>query len=96
MAQQAWRGCLRFSLQPLGMFGLAICSSFFAALAAPWLTSYDPVTQNLLSVFSRHSPSTGLEPMSSAGYLRPDVYGARTTLYIIMLVTIIVAPIGLL
>jgi peptide/nickel transport system permease protein len=97
-AQQAWRGSQQFSLHPLGMFGLAIILLVvFAALAAPWLTSYDPVTQNLLE---------RLQPPSAEHWLGTDefgrdvfariVYGARTTLYIIMLVTIIVAPIGLL
>ncbi|AVC46777.1 binding-protein-dependent transport system inner membrane component family protein (plasmid) [Rhizobium leguminosarum bv. viciae] len=67
------------------------------ALAAPLLTSYDPIVQDMAG---------RLAPPSASHWLGTDnfgrdvfsrvIYGARTTLYIIMLVTVIVAPLGLL
>jgi peptide/nickel transport system permease protein len=96
--QQLYRGWLRFATHPLGLAGLGvILLLILAAIAAPWLTSYDPVVQDMVN---------RLQPPSAAHWFGTDefgrdvfarvVYGARTTLYIILLVTVIVAPIGLL
>lgn len=95
--QQLYQGWRRFTIHPLGLLGLGIILLLVAtAIAAPWLTPYDPAAQDMMG---------RLQPPSSAHWLGTDefgrdvftrvVYGARTTLYIIMLVTIIVAPIGL-
>jgi peptide/nickel transport system permease protein len=97
MAQQAWRGWLRFCLHPLGVIGLGIILVVvIAAVAAPWLTPYDPAAQNMMG---RLAPPSGEHWFGTDEFGRDIfariVYGARTTLYIIMLVTIIVAPIGL-
>jgi len=97
-AQQVHQGWLKFSLHPLGLAGFAIIVLLvLVALAAPLLTIYDPIVQDMAG---------RLAPPSAAHWLGTDnfgrdvfsrvIYGARTTLYIIMLVTIIVAPLGLL
>ncbi|CAN7664830.1 ABC transporter permease [Phyllobacterium sp. LjRoot231] len=96
--QQFYQGWLQFRLHPLGLIGLMIIIFLIlVAVAAPLLTSFDPIVQDM----------TGrLAPPSAEHWLGTDnfgrdvfsrvIYGARTTLYIIILVTVIVAPIGLL
>ncbi|PDT13110.1 D-ala-D-ala transporter subunit [Rhizobium sp. J15] len=97
-AQQIHQGWQKFSLHPLGLAGLVIIVLLMVvATAAPLLTSYDPIVQDMAG---------RLAPPSAEHWLGTDnfgrdvfarvIYGARTTLYIIMLVTIIVAPLGLL
>ncbi|MNH02126.1 putative D,D-dipeptide transport system permease protein DdpC [compost metagenome] len=66
------------------------------AAFAPWIATHDPVIQNL---------ANALQAPSAAHWFGTDeygrdifsrlVYGARITLYIIALVTVIVGPIGL-
>ncbi|KKX33356.1 nickel transporter permease [Rhizobium sp. LC145] len=96
--QQFYQGWLKFRLHPLGLVGLAvIILLILVAVAAPVLTQYDPIVQDMAS---------RLAPPSAEHWLGTDnfgrdvfariIYGARTTLYIIILVTVIVAPIGLL
>ncbi|OWJ64239.1 nickel transporter permease [Inquilinus limosus] len=96
--QQLYRGWLRFAAHPLGLAGLAVILLLvIAAIGAPWLTSHDPIVQDMVN---------RLQPPSAAHWFGTDefgrdvfarvVYGARTTIYIILLVTVIVAPIGLL
>jgi peptide/nickel transport system permease protein len=83
---------------PTGLVGLAIILALAAlAMLAPLVSGYDPVVQDL---------SSRLLPPSSKHWFGTDNYGrdvfsrvafgAQTTLYIVFLVTIIVAPIGLL
>lgn len=96
--QQLYRGWLRFAAHPLGLAGLAVILLLIvAAIGAPWLTAHDPIAQDMVN---------RLQPPSAAHWFGTDefgrdvfarvVYGARTTIYIILLVTVIVAPIGLL
>ena len=96
--QQLYRGWRRFATHPLGLAGLGVILLLvIAAIAAPWLTAYDPIAQDMVN---------RLQPPSAAHWFGTDefgrdvfarvVYGARTTIYIILLVTVIVAPIGLL
>jgi peptide/nickel transport system permease protein len=96
-AQQIWQGWLAYRSHPLGMVGLGLIALLvFTAAAAPLLTGYDPIVQDM---------QQRLLPPSAAHWFGTDnfgrdvfsrvVYGARTTLYIVMLVTILVAPIGL-
>ena len=96
-AQQIWQGWLAYRSHPLGMVGLGLIALLvFTAAAAPLLTGYDPIAQDM---------QQRLLPPSAAHWFGTDnfgrdvfsrvVYGARTTLYIVMLVTILVAPIGL-
>ncbi|OPG68479.1 D-ala-D-ala transporter subunit, partial [Pseudomonas ogarae] len=64
---------------------------------APWIAGHDPLLQNLAGA---------LQAPSSAHWFGTDeygrdvfarlVYGSRITLYIVLLVTVIVGPIGLL
>jgi peptide/nickel transport system permease protein len=67
------------------------------AASAPWLVRYDPTASVLLD---------RLQPASAAHWFGTDelgrdifsriVYGARLTLYIVLLVAVIAAPVGLL
>jgi peptide/nickel transport system permease protein len=95
--QQLYQGWLRFASHPLGLVGLGIILLLvLVAIAAPWLTPYDPAAQDMMG---------RLQPPSAEHWFGTDefgrdvftrvAYGARTTLHIIMLVTLIVAPIGL-
>jgi peptide/nickel transport system permease protein len=98
LVQQLHQGWLKFRLHPLGIVGLGIIILLILiALAAPLLTRYDPIAQDM---------AIRLAPPSAQHWLGTDnfgrdvfarvIYGARTTLYIIFLVSIIVAPMGLL
>ena len=96
-AQRAWFGWLRFVRNPLALAGLAIIVALaVVALFAPWIATQDPFAQEL---------TQRLQPPSAAHWFGTDqvgrdlfsrvVYGSRITLYIVFLVGIIVAPIGL-
>ncbi|CDN57097.1 ABC-type dipeptide/oligopeptide/nickel transport system, permease component (plasmid) [Neorhizobium galegae bv. officinalis bv. officinalis str. HAMBI 1141] len=96
--QQFYQGWLKFREHPLGIVGLVvILILIFTAAAAPLLTQYDPVAQNMAI---RLSPPSWDHILGTDNFGRDVfariIYGARTTLDIIILVTIIVAPIGLL
>ncbi|WP_374368703.1 nickel transporter permease [Dongia sp.] len=91
-------GWLTFARNPLGLLGLAILLVLIAsALFAPWIAPHNPISGEL---------DDRLLPPSSEFWLGTDqqgrdifsriVYGARTTLFIIGLVAITAAPIGLL
>lgn len=92
-AYVAWLGLLA---NPLAFTGfLVVLALIVIATLAPVITSYSPYDQDL---------SRALQPLSWQHWFGTDefgrdvytrlVYGARTTLYISILVTIIVAPIG--
>lgn len=96
--QRAYFGWIRFKRNPLALAGLfVIIGLLLAALFAPWIATHDPLAQNL---------AERLQPPSAAHYFGTDqsgrdnfsriVYGSRITIYIVLLVTVIVAPIGLL
>jgi peptide/nickel transport system permease protein len=96
--QQAYRAWLDFKGHPLGLLGLVLITVLvLTAILAPWIATHDPILQNMSRV---------LLPPSAENWLGTDnfgrdvfsrvIYGARTTLEIIMLVTVIVAPIGVL
>jgi len=96
--QQIHQGWLKFSLHPLGLAGLFIIVLLIVvATAAPLLTSYDPIVQDMAGRLAPPSAThlLGTDNLGRDVFARV-IYGARTTLYIIMLVTIIVAPLGLL
>jgi len=90
---------LRFLLRnPMTFAGLVVVSTLvLVAVFAPWIAGHDPLLQNLASA---------LQAPSSAHWFGTDeygrdvfarlVYGSRITLYIVLLVTVIVGPIGLL
>ncbi|MFJ4457918.1 ABC transporter permease [Pseudomonas sp. NPDC089392] len=82
---------------PMTLAGLLVALLLAVVAAfAPWIATHDPVVQNL---------ANALQAPSAAHWFGTDeygrdifsrlVYGARITLYIIALVTVIVGPIGL-
>ena len=96
--QQLYQGWIRFRGHPLGVLGLAfIVLLILVAIAAPLLTPYDPIVQDMTA---RLAPPSATHWLGTDNFgrdvLARTIYGARTTLYIIVLVTVIVAPIGLL
>ncbi len=98
MAASALR-LLRFLLRnPMTFAGLVVVSTLMLVAALlPWIAGHDPLLQNLAGA---------LQAPSSAHWFGTDeygrdvfarlVYGSRITLYIVLLVTVIVGPIGLL
>jgi peptide/nickel transport system permease protein len=95
---QAYRGWLRLARNPLALLGLGIVVALLLmAIAAPLLATHDPVAQNLAE---RLQP-----PLSPGHWLGTDefgrdiwsrlVYGARITLYIVLLVTVTAPVFGL-
>lgn len=94
---QAYLKWLAFRRNPLAMLGLVIILALFAmALFAPWIAPYSPIEQNL---------DNRLMPPSALHWLGTDdlgrdilsriIHGSRTTLVIVFLVVITVAPLGL-
>lgn len=90
---------MRFLLRnPMTLAGLIVISVLMiVALFAPWIASHDPLQQDL---------TRALQAPGAAHWFGTDeygrdvfsrlVYGSRITLYIVLLVTVIVGPIGLL
>ena len=87
-----WR---RFTANKLAVLGLLV----FVAAFAPWLAPHSPVSGDLAN--------SRLLPMGSPGYLLGTddqgrdilsrlIYGSRWTLYVVLLVAILSAPVGLL
>ncbi len=96
-AQSIYFGCRAMLRNPLGMIGLAVILLLvLAAIFAPQLATHSPVGQDL---------AARLQPPSAEHWFGTDnlgrdiysriIYGARTTLVIVILVSVIVAPIGL-
>ncbi|MBN6712433.1 ABC transporter permease [Pseudomonas capsici] len=90
---------LRFLLRnPMTLAGLIVIGTLMVvALLAPWIATHDPLTQNLSAALR----TPGAENWFGTDEYGRDVfsrlvYGSRITLYIVMLVTVIVGPIGLL
>jgi peptide/nickel transport system permease protein len=83
---------------PTSAFGIVIIAGLcLVALLAPWIATHDPYVQNLDNVL--HAPGNG--HLFGTDELGRDIfsrviYGARISLMIIALVTVIVGPIGLL
>jgi peptide/nickel transport system permease protein len=95
---RAYLGWRSFAHNPLGMVGLAIVLLLLLCAAfAPWIATADPTAQDL---------ALRLQPPGAEHWLGTDrmgrdtyselVYGSRITLYIVVLVLVIAAPIGLL
>ncbi|WEX11098.1 nickel transporter permease [Chelativorans sp. AA-79] len=97
-AQRFYWSAVNFFANPLTVIGLLILLvlALMAALA-PLIATHDPIAQNL---------TQALKPPSAEHWLGTDelgrdiysriVFGARITLYIVTLVSVIVGPIGLL
>ncbi|MEM9427990.1 MAG: nickel transporter permease [Pseudomonadota bacterium] len=97
-AQAAWRSWLRLAANPPAMLGFWILAVVLvAAIFAPVFATHDPFAQDL---------QARLQPPSLAHFFGTDdlgrdiysriLYGARTTIYIALLVAVIVGPVGLL
>jgi peptide/nickel transport system permease protein len=95
---QLYRGWLRLARNPLALLGLAVVAALvLMALAAPLLATHDPLAQDLAARL--------LPPLSPGHWLGTDefgrdiwsrlVYGARITLYIVLLVTVTAPVFGL-
>ena len=95
---QAYRGWLRLARNPLALLGLGIVLALLlVALAAPLLATHDPYAQNLAERL--------MPPLSPGHWLGTDefgrdiwsrlVYGARITLWIVLLVTVTAPVFGL-
>lgn len=82
---------------PMTLAGLLVALLLVVVASfAPWIATHDPVLQNLANALQAPSASHwfGTDEYGRDIFSRL-VYGARITLYIIALVTIIVGPIGL-
>lgn len=97
-AGQAYRLWLALLRNPLAMVGaLIILLLLFVAAFAPWLAPYSPIESNL---------SMRLMAPSAAHWMGTDelgrdilsriIHGTRITLFIVLLVAVISAPLGLL
>ncbi|MCG6574064.1 ABC transporter permease [Pseudomonas sp. AF32] len=90
---------LRFLLRnPMTFVGLIVVSTLILVAAiAPWVAGHDPLLQNLAGALQ--APGSvhwfGTDEYGRDVFARL-VYGSRITLYIVLLVTVIVGPIGLL
>lgn len=95
---QIYRGWLQFRRNRLALLGLVIVVALMLVAAfAPWIATHGPYDQNLSQRL--------LPPGAKGHWLGTDefgrdifsrlVYGARVTLYIVVLVALIAAPIGL-
>ena len=96
-AQSAWRGWKRLAANRAAFAGLIVLVLLVLMAAfGPWLTPYDPLSQNL---------QERLLPPSGAHWLGTDdlgrdiltriIHGSRITLMMAVLVAVIAGPIGL-
>ncbi|UXN70285.1 ABC transporter permease [Devosia neptuniae] len=95
-AHQAYVTWLRFSANPLALGGLVfVILLSLAAWLAPFVATHDPLQQDLARALLPPSGQNwfGTDELGRDVYSRL-VWGARTTLYIAILVTVIVGPIG--
>lgn len=96
-SQKVYFGWKEFARQPLAMFGFIVIALLLAvALAAPLLAPHDPLQQDL----AKRLLPPGSDHLLGTDELGRDllsrlIYGSRVSLYIIMLVTAILAPVGL-
>ncbi|MCO5731338.1 ABC transporter permease [Rhizobium sp. SSA_523] len=89
-------GWLNLLANPLAFLGLMIVVLLVViATLAPVITTHDPYAQDLAMALQAPSAAHwfGTDEFGRDVYARL-IYGARTTLYISILVTVIVAPIG--
>lgn len=97
-AQRVYWGLRAFIGNPLAVFGLVVILVMIAAAAlAPVIATHEPNVQDL---------NRALQPPSGENWLGTDelgrdiysriVYGSRISIYIVILVSVIVAPVGLL
>jgi len=93
-----YRGWLRFRRNRLALLGLGIVVLLVLVAAfAPWIATHHPNEQNLAQRLLAPSAAhwLGTDDFGRDVFSR-IVHGARITLYIVVLVAVIAAPIGLL
>jgi len=99
---QALRQSLRRALHHLVLNPMTLAGSLVVllliavALCAPWIVTHDPLVQDLANTLQAPGATHwfGTDEYGRDVFSRL-VYGARTTLYIVGLVTIVVGPVGL-
>jgi peptide/nickel transport system permease protein len=95
--QELYFGAIRLFGNPLALIGIVIIAALcLTATFAPLIATHDPIVQDL---------NRALKPPSWSNFLGTDelgrdiysriVYGSRITLYIVILVSVTVGPIGL-
>ena len=95
---QAYRVLRALARNPLAMVGAAVILALLVVAAlAPWIAPYSPIAGDL---------GHRLQPPSAAHWMGTDelgrdiasrvIHGARITLFIVLLVAVIAAPLGLL
>jgi peptide/nickel transport system permease protein len=99
---QAWLGqvylrWLTFRANPLAMTGLAIVVLLVVVAAlAPWLSRWSPFEQDLARRLEAPGPAHWLGTDELGRDIASRIFhGARTTLWIVALVLVLVAPVGL-
>ncbi|MFJ1231559.1 ABC transporter permease [Yersinia proxima] len=106
MKTQGWKRGLRrvvsffhtLMRNPLTAIGVSIIGLLLVvAFFAPWLATHDPLAQDLGNALQAPGSQHwfGTDEFGRDQYSRL-IYGARTTLYIVALVSVTVGPIGLL
>jgi peptide/nickel transport system permease protein len=95
-AYQIYSTWLRFCMNPLALGGLIVVILLvLAAWLAPFVATHNPLQQNLQGALVPPNGANwfGTDELGRDVYSRL-IFGARTTLYIAILVTVIVGPIG--
>lgn len=96
--QESVRRALHHLLRnPMTLVGLVVVVLLVAAaLCAPWIATHDPLRQDLYATLQAPSAAHwfGTDEYGRDTFSRL-IYGARTTLYIVALVTVVVGPVGL-
>lgn len=96
--QNLWLIWRRFAENPLGLLGLAIIGLLIcAAVFVPWIATHSPFEQDLQAALR----PPGGEHLFGTDELGRDIFsrilwGSRITLSIILIVSVIVGPIGML
>jgi peptide/nickel transport system permease protein len=95
---QLYRVARALGRNPLAMVGLAIIVGLLVVAAfAPWIAPYSPLQGNLQN---RLQPPSAMHWMGTdelgRDILSRVIFGARITLFIVLLVAVIAAPLGLL
>jgi peptide/nickel transport system permease protein len=92
-----YRGVIAILRNPTAIVGLAIVALLvLTAILAPWLSGQSPIAQDLAGRLAPPSAAHwfGTDELGRDIFAR-TLYGARVTLTIVALVSVLVAPIGL-
>ena len=92
-----YRGVMSILRNPTALIGLIVVTLLIlAAIFAPWLSGWSPITQDLPHRLAAPSAAHwfGTDELGR-DILARTLFGARVTLTIVALVSVVVAPIGL-